>query len=99
MTDATGTTVWQADYTPFGRAIVTVNTVTNNLRLPGQYYNSETAFYYHYFRDYDPTTGRYIASDPIGLSGGLNTYLYVEANPTAASDPTGQAPKPVQPER
>jgi len=52
-----------------------------NLRFPGQYYQSETGLYYNYFRDYDPQTGRYIESDPIGLRGGINTYGFVGANP------------------
>lgn len=37
-------------------------------------------------RDYDPQTGRYIQSDPIGLRGGLNSYIYGDANPLIAID-------------
>jgi RHS repeat-associated protein len=77
MTDAAGTTVWKTDYEPFGKATVKVSTIENNLRLPGQYFDRETGLHYNYFRDYDPTTGRYIEADPIGLEGGLNLYSYV----------------------
>jgi RHS repeat-associated protein len=44
---------------------------------------------YNYFRDYDAFTGRYIQSDPIGLEGGLNTYLYANANPLRYVDQYG----------
>ena len=47
------------------------------LRHAGQYYDAEVNLFYNYFRDYDPITGRYVESDPIGLDGGLNTYGYV----------------------
>jgi RHS repeat-associated protein len=44
---------------------------------------------YNYFRDYEPGTGRYVESDPIGLKGGVSTYSYVSGDPLALSDPLG----------
>jgi RHS repeat-associated protein len=60
-----------------------------NLRFPGHYYNQETGLFDYYFRDYDPQTGRYLESDPIGLRAGVNTYAYATRNPLSESDPFG----------
>jgi RHS repeat-associated protein len=45
--------------------------------------------FYNYYRDYDPVTGRYLESDPLGLAGGLNLYAYAGGNPIASGDPLG----------
>jgi RHS repeat-associated protein len=64
MTDSSGTVVWAADYKPFGEATITVSTITNNLRFPGQYFDAETGLHQNGYRDYN-LNGRYIEADPI----------------------------------
>ncbi|MEW8459265.1 MAG: RHS repeat-associated core domain-containing protein, partial [Candidatus Thiodiazotropha endolucinida] len=85
-TDSDQTLVWDAVRKPFGERTVTTAQVEMPLGFPGQYYDEETNNYYNYFRDYDPSTGRYLQSDPIGLDGGINTYAYVDGNPLNSID-------------
>jgi RHS repeat-associated protein len=56
--------------------------------FPGQM-KTYADLYYNRYRDYDPTTGRYVQADPIGLAGGANPYLYAEGNPVRYVDPKG----------
>jgi RHS repeat-associated protein len=86
VTDQLRDVKWRADYRPFGEAILHSEDIEMSLRMPGQYYDSETGLHYNYFRDYDPGLGRYIQSDPIGLAGGLNTFNYASNNPLSYFD-------------
>jgi RHS repeat-associated protein len=84
--------VWRWDSDPFGAALANDNpsalgAFEFNLRFAGQYFDSEAGLNYNYFRDgYDPATGRYTQSDPIGLGGGINAYAYADGNPISNAD-------------
>ncbi|WP_175597049.1 RHS repeat protein [Peristeroidobacter soli] len=85
---------WRWDADPFGGGTVSnnpsgVGVFNFDLRFPGQIAMAETGLNYNYLRDYDPNTGRYIQSDPIGLRAGINTYAYVSANPISLIDRFG----------
>ncbi|HFX1364046.1 TPA: RHS repeat domain-containing protein, partial [Pseudomonas aeruginosa] len=92
-TDASGQIAWQWQSDAFGRGeALSQGSTQVNLRFPGQYYDAESGLHYNYFRDYDPETGRYVESDPIGLAGGFNTFAYVGGNPLSFADTLGLHP-------
>jgi RHS repeat-associated protein len=89
MLDTSGRIVWSASYDSFGNITIETEAIPNNLRLAGQYQDEETGLYYNWNRYYDPSTGRYISADPIGLDGGMNLYAYVQNDPVNWIDPNG----------
>ncbi len=89
VTDKAGQMLWQWEGDAFGTTAPQIEAVELPLRMAGQYHDSETGLFYNYYRYYDPVTGRYLRSDPIGLNGGMNTYAYVGGNPVMFVDPLG----------
>ncbi len=95
--DDTNTVIWEAEYRPFGETeVVPKSTETvmdwvpaQSFRFPGQYSDNETGLHYNYHRYYDPTTGRYMRPDPVGLAGGINLFAYANHNPINKTDPLG----------
>jgi RHS repeat-associated protein len=106
ITNASAVVIWDGVFDPFGNpaygpgGIWNTSTWNNfawgadlsltNLRFPGQYADAETALNQNWFRDYDPTIGRYVQSDPVGLEAGINTYIYADVNPVKYIDPDGR---------
>jgi RHS repeat-associated protein len=52
-------------------------------------YSWATGLFYFRARWYDPVTGRWLSKDPIGISGGLNQYVFCGNNPVNFRDPWG----------
>ncbi len=94
-TNSNQTVIWRWDSEAFGGTPPDEDpdqdgiATTIHHRFPGQQYDVESGLYYNCFRYYDPATGRYITSDPIGLRGGINTYTYALSNPLYWTDPFG----------
>lgn len=98
ITDSSGSLIENYTYDPYGNATVFDQTGTvipaeagiqNPYMFTGRRFDSESGIYYYRARQYDPTIGRFLQRDPIGLAGGLNLYAYVENNPINMFDPFG----------
>ncbi len=94
-TDSAGNIVWRWRSDAFGTTPAETDPdgdgqhVDIALRFPGQYHDEESGLYYNVFRYYDPATGRYTQTDPIGLLGGMNSFAYAESGPLKKHDPLG----------
>lgn len=94
IANSSGVPVWTWDHLAFGDNAPNENpsglgAFAYNLRFPGQYADPETGLNYNTMRDYNPTLGRYVQSDPIGLRAGNNTYVYTSGNPLDYFDRRG----------
>ncbi|XQA65187.1 RHS repeat-associated core domain-containing protein [Xanthomonas sacchari] len=81
--EAFGTTAPDQDPDKDGTAFVF------DMRFPGQRYDALSGLNQNYFRDYEPGTGRYVQSDPIGLTGGISTFSFAASSPFNSFDPQG----------
>ena len=100
MTDDSGGAVASAAYTAFGEPIGTAPQTryqyaggwgyeSDLLVLEGAPGTAPITLQHVGHRWYDPSIGRFIQRDPIGLRGGLNVYEYAQSGPTASVDPLG----------
>jgi RHS repeat-associated protein len=84
------TIAWQARYDPFGNPVTVTSAITNNQRLPGQWFQIEDGLAYNWHRTYDPSLGRYTQADPLGFVDGPSVYGYAGQSPVMRVDPRGQ---------
>ncbi|MFC0037277.1 RHS repeat-associated core domain-containing protein [Actinomadura rayongensis] len=93
MVDEAGDVAWARRSTLWGAALGDASGRSDcPLRFPGQYHDAETRLNYNHNRYFDPSTGRYLSRDPLGLMGGVNPFAYVP-NPWTWYDPLGLTPR------
>ncbi len=99
VTNGTGTTCYDADFTPYGQEMVHTNTCPQNYKFTGYERDAESGNDYAMARFYNPRLGRFMSGDLLaGDSAGpqsLNRYGYVLNSPTALIDPSGMLHTPM----
>jgi RHS repeat-associated protein len=63
--------------------------IGNPYFFTGRQFDAETGLYYYRARYYSPTIGRFLQTDPVGYSVGVNWYAYCGNNPLVLVDPSG----------
>lgn len=89
ITDKAQTTVWLADNEAFGKSKPLIEKIEFNLRLPGQYFDSESGLHQNMYRNYDPEVGHYLEPDPLGPVSSNDVFGYANQNPRQYIDPLG----------
>jgi RHS repeat-associated protein len=91
LVSSNGSLAWRSRSTAWGATQWSrKSTAYTPLRYPGQYFDAETGLHYNVNRYYDPSLGRYVSPDPLGLAPAINHYAYVP-NPFTLADPLGLA--------
>jgi RHS repeat-associated protein len=88
LVDSTGAIQTSYAYTPYGATTASGATSTNAAQYTGRE-NDANGLYYYRARYYNPTTGRFISEDPLGLAAGPNVYAYAADDPVDLNDPSG----------
>ena len=65
------------------------SSIGNPYLFTSRAYDSEVGLYYYRARYYSTGIGRFLHTDPVGYSAGLNFYTYCDNNPTNRTDPLG----------
>ena len=89
LSDEDGDTVQTYEYSVFGEVAVEDANHTNPYMFAGRRYDAEIGLYYNRARYYNPYTGRFLQTDPIGYGDEMNMYRYCLNNPLNGTDPLG----------
>ena len=96
--DSANNIVARFDYDAWGNILSATSSVPalarNRYRFQGREWSAATGFTNFRMRWYDAETGRWLSKDPIGLSGGLNLYVFCNMDSVNHVDVLGCCPTP-----
>jgi len=87
LTASNGSLAQSYTYDSFGNQTASSGSLTNFLRYTGREFDTETNLYYYRARYYDPSTGRFLSEDPLGVQDNIDMYVYVGNNAATYQDP------------
>src|SRR5437867_1124291 len=84
---------YDAEFYLFGAETILTNTCSQNFKFAAMEYDTESADYHTWFRQYTPNQGRWLSPDPLGGDvanpQSLDRYAYALNSPTNLVDPLG----------
>ena len=93
LSSSNGTLLGSYDSQPFGdnptSTSVDPSVAGNPFGFAGEYQDPISGLYNLRARNYDPTTSRLLAGDPLGPQAQQSTYVYAGDNPLGQIDPSG----------
>jgi RHS repeat-associated protein len=89
LLNASGQPAAAYQYDPFGQPQTLLASVTQPMGFSTKAYDPQTGLSYYGYRFYSPSLGRWLTRDPLGETGGINLYAYVQNNPVNLLDPLG----------
>ena len=90
VVNAVGNVAQRIDYDEWGNILLDTNPGFQPFGFAGGLYDPDTSLVRFGYRDYDPSTGRWTAKDPILFNGGqVNLYLYCHGDPVNFVDSDG----------
>jgi RHS repeat-associated protein len=97
ITNSGGSVVESYKYLAYGLPLIqggsgnmlSESSIGNTFLFATRAFNVETGLYENRNRYYEPSYGRFLGTDPIGIAGGINLYEYASSRPTRSIDPYG----------